>query len=347
MAIRGVLSRCGSLIYRIVKVRSLQLFVGTLGALGAVFGLLIWITSPTAQINAVVLVLLTLIASTLTAHWLAEHADSSNPGWVQFWTIVDYPWVLAAFGTLLISTAKYDLDLAKQSVLSAENSLSQIGTRLDQRCSDTLTIIAQEGRGAGQIAQQSLRNCFSLKVPGLEHTADFKEVDKVFKNLDQDELRANSAARIAALLVVPSYLQPLEPDSLALKDSFCRELLQKERVPNPLILSGIAEAFAKVITEDFAGRLYTPPTAGHTYWRPSPYILAVEQGFETDEILFCGNIQILEHARSQLQRKKTLWGFVDLLTAHLPVWYLTLAVFAGLRLGKTAFETRPKDTTVR
>lgn len=44
---------------------------------------------------------------------------------------------------------------------------------------------------------------------------------------------------------------------------------------------------------------------------------------------------------SEGHRWTTAWRLADFLSGDLPVWYMTLALFAGMRLGKTAYDTRP------
>jgi len=63
---------------------------------------------------------------------------------------------------------------------------------------------------------------------------------------------------------------------------------------------------------------------------------------------FCSAINNMAEAHGKLLEAPFGRSLYATVADHLTPWYLTLAVFAGLRLGKTAYETRPPppDATV-
>jgi hypothetical protein len=193
-----------------------------------------------------------------------------------------------------------------------------------------------------EVTKTALRECIYIKMPVLAREGkEHSRLEQALGQLDEPESRGNNLDRIAALLAIPSYLQPEEPHYLLDKAAVCDKILSAAKLPRILILSGITEGYFNAIEEDFMGELYATVPGDKPYWRPTPYSLAIERSFWTDKILFCGNVSMLQAAQKKVQSRAPAWRFVNFISKDLPVWYLTLAVFAGVRLGKTAYDTRP------
>jgi hypothetical protein len=88
----------------------------------------------------------------------------------RYWRAVDYPWVLAAFGTILISTSRYYVDQERREVADAELLLVQTGARLDSRCTETLANTAQMESRTREVTKKRFKGmhlykdaCFSQR----------------------------------------------------------------------------------------------------------------------------------------------------------------------------------------
>ena len=290
-------------------------------------------------VTAIVFVFL---VSVVISHVFARSICTGGELQNRYWRAVDYPWVLAAFGTILISSGRYYIDQQRREVGDAELLLVQTGARLDSRCTETLANTAQMEATTREATKTALRECIYIKMPvlardGKEHI----ELEQALGQLDETENRGSNLDRVAALLAIPSYLQPEEPRYLQDKAAVCDRMLSDAKLPKILVLSGITEGYFSAIEEDFMGELYTPVPRDKPYWRPTPYSLAIERSFWTDKILFCANVSMLQAVQKRVQSRAPARRFVDFISKDLPVWYLTLAVFAGVRLGKTAYDTRP------
>ncbi len=226
--------------------------------------------------------------------------------------------------------------------MQSEIQLAQTGARLDERCDETLEIIATNSQ-PGSLAYATLRDCIALKVPTLGYNAaDRTKLDGILALLENDATRLESAMRISALLTIPVFLRPVEDHLLAAKEGVCSSIIRREKLPRPLILSGLNEGLADMVVNDFLGRLYKEPSDGTPYWRPTPQALAVERAFKNDEIVFCAGTEILLSSNRNLESRQRLWGIIGFLVDHHQAWYLAFAVFAGLRLGRSAFDSRPR-----
>ena len=326
---------------RSFRLHGLRSFVIATVVISIVFSLLA-ITIPTQRINIIVWVSATLIISTLLSHLVAGSVSTSSRWWTAFWRWVDYLWVLAAFGTLLIATAKSDLDRAAQLTIESEIQLAQTGSRLDERCDETLEMIVSTSQ-AGSIANATLRDCIALKIPALEHRfLEKMKLDYTLAMLENEKSREGAAVQISALLTIPVFLRPVEERLFAEKESTCASIIQRYKLPKPLILSGLNEGLTQMVHKDFLGQLYEQPKDGTTYWRPNPRVLALTQNFKNDVIIFCARTEMLLSSNRHLENKQRQWGVIGFLVNNVQAWYLAFAVFAGLRLGRSAFDSRPR-----
>jgi Ca2+/Na+ antiporter len=284
-------------------------------------------------------VLMLLIFSVVIFH-VAARIGPKDELRNRYWRAVDYPWVLTAFGTILLSTYRYNADQNNRKMADAELMLVQIGARLDMGCSLTLQDMAQRESTTEDQTINTLRECIMIKIPSMAQGRGKEELEKAFQSLHKQEAREITIGRIGALLLVPSYSEAGSISDFNAKAQVCGNSLKEFDFLDMLFDKTTAKQFSGNVVKDFMGELYPKVPGEAPFWRPTPYSLALERSFFADRMMFCKNAWQFNIARISLKSGSLASQFLVFLSSDLPAWYFTLAVFAGLRLGKTAYDTR-------
>jgi hypothetical protein len=289
------------------------------------------------------IVLVLLPVSTIASHALARLGPLS-PLADRYWRVVDYPWILAAFGTLVFQVGRYYTDQAQQAAETAELLATQVGARLDARCMQVIHFAGRDSRVPKEAEKQILRDCVTTKLPLFgRDPKQIKALDETLNGLRDPSKYQESFDRVASLLVVPSFLRPRAPQLPDDRVGPCILLFaQAGAKRNDEGVRSLTEAYIARTYRNFSNEPFQEPGTDLRNWQPTPNALALDESFRLDRLLLCDNVLKLAFATTRLNREDLGWRILNFMSSHLPAWYLTLAVFAGLRLGKTAYETRAR-----
>ena len=265
--------------------------------------------------------LVILSASTIVAHAVARLCPQ-NELTSRYWRAVDYPWVLAAFGSLVLAVGKVDLDRDAKQYEEARRLAQIYGSLLDSECQSPVHFRDLAGTAYEHILREQADVCMTLKDP---FTVDeIWERDRVIQSL-APELREQ---REFIMMFSRPAFQVIKFGGLEIsRDRECKTYGEKYET----VFGGDGQPIKTASKANLWGPDWMSPGAPDT---PMIHFFAHN---------FCLQIQAMRVTRSNSREFRQSFGvrLYSWMASDLSVWYLTLAVFAGIRLGKTAYETRP------